>query len=307
MDTTHDRDAAPSRSTPRARLGADARWLRGLPAMALALALALCALAAPSAAQAQIHPTRLRSSALGVADGQYARLNAYFVKAMPGTSELPPGPCRVTLRFVDATGAVAAESVVSLDRGRAAFLDFAPRGLRPGERATVRADVIAEPDARGVVPAMLPSIEVIDAATGRTGPVDPGSIRGFNPQPEPPGDLPLIGLASQQVARVSASYLGRPSDSGLPPGPCVVSLALLSGDGAVVVSREFTVAPGQTATLDLAAGSLPAGIRRRLSARVTSDGRAQGVVTPSVEIFDASTGRSAAVLPANLVQSWGWE
>lgn len=287
---------------PRCRTFAALR----LAAAAVAVLVAL-ALLAPRAAHAQIDPYRLHSTSIGLTDGQYVRLNAYFDRAADGgRAELPPGPCRVTLRFLDERGAVVAESVATLRAGRAALLDYRPT-LRPGARAAVRAELIGERDDAGVAPALIPSIEVIDVATGRTTIGSPGTIRGFNPQPEPPGDLGLFGLASGQAAHVSVAYVGLSSDSGLPPGPCNVQITLLNGDGAIVASRRATVAPGETIALDLVGAATPPGVRRRLLAKVTTDGREQGFLASAVEVVDEATGKSAAMFPSDFVQSWGWE
>ena len=119
-------------------------------------------------AHAQIDPYRLHSSTVGVTDGQFVRLNAYFVESADGRDQLPPGPCRVTLRFLDQRGAVVAESVETLTPNRDIFLDYRPAGLRAGERATVRVVLIGERDASGRAPRLIPTIEVVDVASSRT-------------------------------------------------------------------------------------------------------------------------------------------
>lgn len=270
----------------------------------IALAALISLAAAP--AHALIDTIRYHSSPVGVTDGQYARLSAYFVQSESGRPELPPGPCRVTMRLLNQAGATVAESVVTLGPGRDTVLDFRPAGLRAGERATVRAVILGERDASGLAPRIVPSLEVVDVETGRTTIASPGLIRGFNPQPEPPGDFGAFGVSSLQVARVSAAYVGLPSDTGLPPGPCNVTLTLYGG-GAVLATREVTVSPGQTVSLDLPAGYMAPGARRRMWARAASDGRAQGFLSASVEVFDAPSGKSAVLHPAAFVQSWGWE
>jgi hypothetical protein len=278
------------------------RALRACAAVAVA---ALFSLGAPTPARAQLDPgQRYHSSPVGVADGQYARLHAYFVT---GHSELPPGPCRLTLRFIDHTGAALVESVVTLVPNRDTMLDYQPQGLRPGERATVRALVLAEPDERGVAPRIIPSLEVVDAPSGRTTIADPGAVRALDPGGFGPRQFSTFGMASEQVARVTASYVGLPSDSGLPPGPCNVLLTIHSGNGSVLVTREVTVSPGQTVSLDFPAGTMVPGIRRRMWATQSTDGREQGFVTSSVEIFDAPNGKSTVLHPSSFVQSWGWE
>ncbi len=274
------------------------RSLRFGPVLALLVALAALA---PGTAHAQIDPGEFSSSALGVADGQYLRLNAYFVTADDGG--FPPGPCRLTLRFIDQAGATVAESVVTLAPGRATALDYRPTSLRAGQRATVRAVILADRDDRGTAPRVIESLEVIEVATGKTSVGSPGTIRGFNPQPDPPGDWGIWGMAGGQVSRLTATYVGLMSDTGFPPGPCDVALTIFNGDGTVVAARRVTVAPGETVALDLAAGALPTGVRRRLYASVTSGGRAQGFLTGSIDVFDEASGKSTALFPAAVIES----
>lgn len=281
------------------RAGSPLSRLAGVMLVALALA------AAPGAASAQIEPMRQHSSSVGITEGQLVRLDVYFRTAV-GQSDLPPGPCRVTLQLVDERGGVVAESVVSLAAGRVAQLDYRPT-LRPGQRATVRAVLHGERDAAGLAPQLIPSLEVIDVASGRTTVASPGTLRAVSPQPSPPEDLGLFGLASLQVGHVTASYVGLPTDRGLPPGPCNVTILIVSGDGGLLARREATVEPGATLSLDLAAGELPAGVRRRMYARILTDGRDQGFVTGAVEVLDQATAKSAVLFPADFVQSWGWE
>ncbi|HVV85865.1 MAG TPA: hypothetical protein VHE35_22555 [Kofleriaceae bacterium] len=295
---------------------------RALPTVGLAAALALALAAfAPHSAHAQIEPVRISSASVGVASGQYVRLNAHFVTAIDSRG-FPPGPCRVTLRLLDERGGVINEQVVSLAPGRAALLDYRPE-LRLGDHRTVRAQVIGERDANGFAPNIIPSLEVIDVATGKTGIVSPGTIRGFNPQPdppgddgsthgfnpqpEPPGDFGLFGIADSQVARLTASYVGVTSDSGLPPGPCDVALTFWNGDGSVVATRRVTLQPGASISLDVPAGSLPAGVRRRMWTSVTTDGHEQGFLAGSVDIFDQTTGKSSALLAGSFTEYIGLE
>lgn len=268
------------------------------------LALALGLLLAPSPAEAQVEHPRYHSSAVGVADGQYVRLNAFYVDSEPSRPELPPGPCRLTLRLLDAAGATLSESVVSLPAGRDTVLDFQPEGLRPGERATVRAEVIAEPDSNGLAPIVKTTLDVVDKATGRTAVADPGTPNGGG---LPRTDTGIFALTSLQIGRINATYVGFPDESGLPPGPCRVTLTLFNGAGRVLVTRDVEASPGQTVSLDFPAGFMVEGVRRRLWAKATTDGREQGFVTAAVEVFDEDSGRSTVLYPGQIAGSWGWE
>ena len=77
--------------------------------------------------------------------------------------------------------------------------------------------------------------------------------------------------------------------------------------GSALVARDVTLTPGVAVALDFAAGEVVPGVRRRMWASVTTDGREQGFVTSSVEVFDQTSGKSAVLFPADFVQSWGWE
>ncbi len=282
------------------------RFLRAtlLPALGLALVLG-----APGAARAQIDPLRYHSAAVSVTDGQTARLHAYFVEADDGRAELPPGPCRLTLRFLDARGGVLATTQLEHVPGRDTLLDYQTRDLRPGERAALRAEIVAFPDANGRAPRVIPSVEVFDTRTGRTAVADAGQVRPMHDTPEADGGhrFGTVGLISRQVARLNATCIAPPGDTGLPPGPCNVHLALVSGNGAPLVTHDGEVAPGETVSIEFAAGAMVEGIRRRLWAEASQVRAAGGFLTTSLEIYDESTGQSSMLLPGDIVQSWGWE
>jgi hypothetical protein len=115
---------------------------------------------------------------LGVVAGQTIRLNAVSVLD-PATSEVPPGPCRVTLWLLDADGAVLARSTETLQPGAATFLDFAVPAAPPidtnggATAATSRTAVRAVVEVEGVGGRFVPpdpcraTLEIFDAATGR--------------------------------------------------------------------------------------------------------------------------------------------
>ena len=90
-----------------------------------------------------------------------------------------------------------------------------------------------------------------------------GRRSNFNPQPEPPGDLGTFGLASLQVGRVTATYVGLPSDTGLPPGPCAARLTIYSGNGAAMVVRDD--ATSTTSMVGIRRGARPLASRSPMS------------------------------------------
>ena len=77
----------------------------------------------------------------------------------------------MTLSFFDADGKLISSKFFSLGPGQAASLDFniVSQGGGGGTgRVAVRAEVTVEPNARGVVPCIMPTLEIIDVASGKT-------------------------------------------------------------------------------------------------------------------------------------------
>ncbi len=113
----------------------------------------------------------------GVAAGQTARLNA-LNGALPGASN--SSSCNVKLQFVDASGTVLKQVTVSLAAGTATSLDLSWGDLSGYTlRAQIRAMLyfgysgganpppgVLQQSACGT---LVPSLEVFDSSTGRTG------------------------------------------------------------------------------------------------------------------------------------------
>jgi hypothetical protein len=144
---------------------------------------------------------RISFGMVGITEGQTLRVNVSNFIA-PNDSGYPPGPTRVVIRFLNAAGRPVTNrggevirQVVELHRGESTFLDINYSELPPGpSRAQLRAVVTEQPppvnDSHALPPGptIVPSVEVINNANARTvfftG--NPGVIRGFNPQPDPP-------------------------------------------------------------------------------------------------------------------------
>jgi hypothetical protein len=121
------------------------------------------------------------SSLVGIARGQVARLNVVNLGTIPPDPYFPPGPCRVTLTFVDGKGNVLSQVTKSVDFNRAASVDIAWSDVPPDpyHRLQVRALVNVEPDARGLLPSLKPTLEVFNVDTGMTTlviPVNEGAL-----------------------------------------------------------------------------------------------------------------------------------
>jgi hypothetical protein len=145
-------------------------------------------------------PDRFFFGMVGITRGQTLRVSVANV-LQPLDSNYPPGPTRVALTFLDSEGrrflsrdGSPIRRTALLDPGHATFLDLDFDEFPPGPtRLQLRAVVTVTPPA---VPAgtvlppgpIVPSGEIITNANGRTVVflTNPGVIRGFNPQPDPP-------------------------------------------------------------------------------------------------------------------------
>ena len=135
---------------------------------------------------------------LGITQGQTIRLSVVNAIRRNDIS-FPPGPTRVTLTFLDSEGNTfrhrdgsIVRRVAQLERGQATFLDFNSDDFPPGPtRVELRAVVNVSPiqDSR-LIPydSAVPSMEIFNNGNVRTvvSITNPGVIRGFNPQPDPP-------------------------------------------------------------------------------------------------------------------------
>jgi hypothetical protein len=100
--------------------------------------------------------------------------------------ELPPNPCVAVLSFVDQFGQVLARSEEIVHPGRTATLEYVPPPT--GELPAVQIRGIARRGAENCVS----NVEVVDGRSGQSHVVlNPAVIRGFNPQPDPPGGKQL--------------------------------------------------------------------------------------------------------------------
>jgi hypothetical protein len=158
----------------------------------LAMSLALVVLAAAwGAGPAQaIIVVDSRTGLFGVAAGQKVRTSFVNLAQTRGGIQ----PC---VKVFDINGNVIAEHEMGapVPAGQGTFFDFdaGQLGLRPGERAQIRveAEIEPAPDASGREARIRPedvlvTVEVFDNDTGKTTFTPPLTLKGFNPQPEPP-------------------------------------------------------------------------------------------------------------------------
>jgi hypothetical protein len=107
--------------------------------------------------------------------GQTARISASFIS---DREDLPPGPCRLILSFYSGDGKLISESAQSLEPGKTATFDYPTVDFPEGARQRIRAAVHVEGDERGLVPCIMPSIEVFASDTGKGTMYYPGSLIG---------------------------------------------------------------------------------------------------------------------------------
>jgi hypothetical protein len=139
---------------------------------------------------------------LSITRGQTARLSVADLTPPP-VGELPPGPIRVEMSFVDADGhfllnpdGQPIRRVVMLEPRRSTFLQINANNLlardenRLNFRPVVKVLPPPIPDSPTQPPPIgervVPTVEIIENATAKTVLLYPGVIRGFNPQPDPP-------------------------------------------------------------------------------------------------------------------------
>ncbi len=138
--------------------------------------------------------------AVGLANLQIARLNVVSI-GDPGI--IPPGPCRIGLSFLDARGIIINDrngrpmtAQLDVAQGTSAFLDMSAGAIiinggfngRVQFRALVALPPAPSDGSVDPCSNVIPTLEIIDQLTGRTALfLHPALIRGFDPQPDPPG------------------------------------------------------------------------------------------------------------------------
>ena len=157
-------------------------------AVALGMVASICTSWGAIPAQALII-IGTKTGLFGVTQGQKVRISTVNVDHNRGGI----APC-VGI-FGLAGNELARNEGMPLMRGQGTFFDFdaSMLGLRAGERAQLRVEVELEPtpDADGRTRRIQPdevivTVEVYDNASGKTMFVIPATLKGFNPQPEPP-------------------------------------------------------------------------------------------------------------------------
>src|SRR5215831_346741 len=128
----------------------------------------------------------------------------------------------------------------------------------------------------------LPALAVVTVAT----------VRGFNPQPDPPRVFGMVGITPYETARINVVVL---ADGGAPATGCRIAFGYLNSEGRVLKQDLKTILPGHGESFDLpGVEALPPGpIKLRASIRPLAE-IAQTTADPchiaaTFELFDNVT------------------
>lgn len=95
-------------------------------------------------------------------------------------------PCGVEVKVFNAAGQlIGPPDAISLRPGIAVTKTVQPEDATTPQRYRVQVRGIDDPNIRKCT--VMPTMEIFDRRTGETQFMHPGLIRGFNPQPDPPG------------------------------------------------------------------------------------------------------------------------
>jgi hypothetical protein len=172
---------------------------------------------------------------IGIVHGQTLQINVVAY---------PPGPCFAMLGFQDVNGNPLGTTLnVALQAGESASLALNGDKLTSvlGKRVEVQPTVAV---GVGVASRCNASAEVFDNLLGINSVAVPGAV-GFAANPL----FGMIGVTELQTVRVNIV--------AFPPDPCVGQLSFLDSGGAPTGNTlEVQLAPGQSASLDLAGSAL---------------------------------------------------
>jgi hypothetical protein len=224
---------------------------------------------------------------VGITIGQTARISVrHWVNP-----DLPPptDPFTVVMEYHDTAGRLLTDRsgrvfqrTVTINPGRGAFLDLNGNEFGSGRLTIIPCiKVLSLPAGSRAVP----TFEVYSNDTKKSQHLSPGVIRGFNPQPDPPGDFGIVGVTAGQTIRINAVHVEDPN-SELPPGPCRVELTFHNADG-----RPYTDRAGRPITkiVDLQPGQIADSLDFNLSDFITVPG-IRITVVPCIKIHSVTEG-----------------
>lgn len=215
-----------------------------------------------------------------------------------------PATCRGAVMFHDAAGRELKRSTYELTPGETMNLQLtipaATASGAPIQRVAIIPCIL--PDPGGVA---VPSVEVFDRDAGRmvlhinpaaarmsefnNSLADPGSISGFDPQPDPPV-FPVATLRTDQAMRMNVFCFEHPVNLAAPES-CRGTIMFHDAAGTVLKRATYDLVPGQSASVGLAAPGR-SGLVGIIPCIVPEPG---GRAVPNVEVLDAE-GRLAMLI-----------
>lgn len=117
-------------------------------------------------------------------------------------------------------------------------------------------------------------------------------LKGFNPQPDPPGVWGMIGITPSDTMRLNIVNM---QFSAVPPGPCNVTLKFLNSSGRVLKQQTLAVKTTQAASLDITGTEAGGGFRTEVHPVliVPADEPTGCSAVGSVEVFNTNSGETS--------------
>jgi len=259
----------------------------------------LCGLAA-SPASAEIDPPGF--APVPLEGSQTIRLNVLCFEHQVGFDA--PATCRGAVMFHDAAGRELKRSPYELAPGQTMNLQLTiPANTASGapiQRVAIIPCIL--PDPGGVA---VPSVEVFDRDAGRmvlhvnpaavrmsefnNSLADPGSLSGFDPQPDPPV-FPVATLRTDQAMRMNIFCFEHAVNTAAPEA-CRGTIMFHDAAGNVLKRATYDLSPGQSASVGLAAPGR-SGLVGIIPCIIPEPG---GRAVPNIEVLD-SAGRLALLI-----------
>ncbi len=236
---------------------------------------------------------------------QTIRLNVLCFEHQVGYDA--PATCRGTVMFHDATGRELKRGTYELAPGQTMNLQLTVPATTAAGAPIQRVAIIpcVLPDPGGVA---VPSVEVFDREAGRmvlhvnptavrmsefnNSLADPGSLAGFDPQPDPPV-FPVATLRTDQAMRMNVFCFEHAVNVAAPEA-CRGTIMFHDAAGNVLKRATYALAPGQSASVGLAVPGR-SGLVGIIPCIVPEPG---GRAVPNVEVLDSDARLVMLIGPA---------
>jgi hypothetical protein len=187
-------------------------------------------------------PVHLPLATVGVTMGQTARINV--VNSPNPNSTNPPEPVTVEMCFHDNNGDLI------LDRSRRPVQKTATIDPHHGDFLDLNGNLVGGPGGRVVIiPCIrilrisegtlaVPTLEIFNNMLKTTFVLNPGTARGFDPQPDPPAEVAfgLVGITQGVTARLYVLNAHNPNGSD-PPQPITVEMEFHDANANSLLDR----------------------------------------------------------------------